>query len=156
LRSGEFLGESDEKSFRPADVAKPIRALILDYFADELRAALAHSFKRLVDIVYGEHDAEIAESVHWGVAVIRNRGRCKETGKLEPAVAVRRTHHGDLDPLIGQSSDTSGPLSFNRGSPFELEAEFAKEINRRSEVINDDSNVVHSFERHVPNLTGCA
>jgi hypothetical protein len=38
--------------------------------------------------------------------------------------------------------------------PFELEAELAKEINRRFEVIDDDSYVVHPFERHVSNLQG--
>jgi hypothetical protein len=60
LHSAEFLGESDEKPFRPADVAEPIRVFILDYFAYELRAALAEPFKRLVDVVHGEHDAEVA------------------------------------------------------------------------------------------------
>jgi hypothetical protein len=54
-------------------------------------------------------------------------------------VAVRRAHHGNLDALIAQSSDTSGPFSFDRGPPFELKAELAKEINRPSEVIDDDS-----------------
>jgi hypothetical protein len=34
------LGESDEKPFRPADIAEPIRSFMLDYFAYELRAAL--------------------------------------------------------------------------------------------------------------------
>ena len=58
--SAEFLGESDEKPFRPADVAEPIRVFILDYFAYELRAAFAEPFKRLVDVVHGEHDAEVA------------------------------------------------------------------------------------------------
>jgi hypothetical protein len=60
LRSAEFLGESDEKPFRPADVAETIRVFILDYFAYELRAALAELFKRLVDVVHGEHDAKVA------------------------------------------------------------------------------------------------
>ena len=60
MRSAEFLGEADEKPFRPADVAEPIRAFILDYFAYELCAALAEPFKRLVDIVHGEQDAEVA------------------------------------------------------------------------------------------------
>jgi hypothetical protein len=60
LRSAEFLGESDEKPFGPADVAEPIRVFILDYFAYELRAALAEPFKHLVDVVHGEHDAEVA------------------------------------------------------------------------------------------------
>jgi hypothetical protein len=39
LRSAEFLGESDEKPFRPTHVAEPIRVFILDYFAHELRRA---------------------------------------------------------------------------------------------------------------------
>jgi hypothetical protein len=59
-RSAEFLGESDEKPFRPTDVAEPIRVFILDYFAYEVRAARAEPFKRLVDVVHGEHDAEVA------------------------------------------------------------------------------------------------
>ncbi len=60
LRSAEFLGESDEKPFRPADITESIRVFILDYFAYELRTALAEPLKRLVDVVHGEHDAEIA------------------------------------------------------------------------------------------------
>ena len=60
LRSAKFLGESDEKPLRPTDIAEPIRVLILDYFAYELRAARAEPFKRIVDVVHGEHDAEVA------------------------------------------------------------------------------------------------
>jgi hypothetical protein len=56
--------------------------------------------------------------------------------------------------LIAQSGDTSGPFSFDGGLPFELEAEFAKEINRPSEVFDDDSYVVHPLERHISNLQG--
>jgi hypothetical protein len=56
----QFLGESDEKLFRPADVAKAIRILIPDYFAYELCAPLSKPVGRLVDVVYGEDDAEIA------------------------------------------------------------------------------------------------
>jgi hypothetical protein len=54
------LGESDEKPFRPADVAESIGVFILDDFAYELRAAIAEPFKRLVDVVDREHDAEVA------------------------------------------------------------------------------------------------
>jgi len=54
---GEFLGESDEKPFRPVDVAGPIRVLILDDFAHELRAARAEPLERLVDVGHGDHDA---------------------------------------------------------------------------------------------------
>jgi len=44
-------------------------------------------------------------------------------------VAVRRAHHGNLDALTIRSGDTPCPLSFDRGPPFQLEAEFLKEIN---------------------------
>ena len=37
-----------------------------------------------------------------------------------------------------------------------IEAELAKEINRPSEVFDDDSYVVHPLERHVSNLQGVA
>jgi hypothetical protein len=84
--------------------------------------------------------------------VIRDDRRGEKAGELEPPVAVRRAHHGDFDALIAQSSDTTGPFSFNRGPAFELEAELAKEINRRCEVIDDDSYIVYPFERHVFNL----
>ena len=59
-RSAEFLGESDEEPFRPADIAEPIRVFILDYFADELRTVLAEPFEHVVDVVHGEHDTEVA------------------------------------------------------------------------------------------------
>jgi hypothetical protein len=58
-------------------------------------------------------------------------------------------HHGNLDTLLAESSDASGPLSFDRGPPFEIKAELAKEINRPCEVFEDDSYVVHPLERHV-------
>ena len=94
------MGESDEKPFRPTDVAEPIRVFIVDYFAYELRAARAEPFKRLVDVVHGEHDPEVAQSVHRGVTMIRDGRRREEAGELKPAVAVRRAHHGNLDALI--------------------------------------------------------
>ena len=59
-RLAEFFGEADEKPFRPADVAEPINVLVLDYFAYDLRAALAERFECLVKVIHGKHDAEIA------------------------------------------------------------------------------------------------
>ncbi len=81
--------------------------------------------------------------------MIRDGRRREEVGVSEPAVAVQRAHHGNLDALIARSSDTPGPFSFDRNPSFEFEAELAEEINRPSEVIDDDSYVVHPFERHV-------
>jgi hypothetical protein len=60
LPSAEFLGESDQKPFRPPYVTEPIRVFIPDYFAYELRPVLAEPLKRLVDVVHGEHHPEVA------------------------------------------------------------------------------------------------
>src|SRR5690242_15487653 len=45
LSSTQLFGESDKEPFRPADVAKPIRVIILDDFADELGAARTQPFQ---------------------------------------------------------------------------------------------------------------
>ena len=145
------MGESDEKPFRPADVAKAIRVFVLDHFAYQLRTALAEPLQRVVDVVNSEHDAQVTESVHWGVSMIRDDRRRQKAGELEPAVTVGRAHHGYLDALIAQPSDTSGPFSFNRALTLEFETELTKEIDRRRKVIDDDSYVVHPFKRHVSN-----
>ena len=129
----ELLGEPDENSFGTPDVAEPIQGFILDYFADELRAAFAEPGERIVDVLHGEHDAEVAKGVHWGAAVIRDHGRREETGHLEPTVTVRRTHHGNLDAHVAQSSDAICPVSFDWGALLEREAKFGKE-DRKSVV----------------------
>jgi hypothetical protein len=82
-------------------------------------------------------------------------GGVRKAGELEPAVTVGGAHHGNLDALIAQSGDPSGPFSFDRSPPFELEADLAKEINRRCEVFDDDSYVVHPFKPHVFESTRC-
>ena len=69
-------------------------------------------------------------------------------------MTVRCAHHGNLNSLVAQTGDTTGPLSFDRGPPFEIEAKLTKEINRRFEVIDDDTYVVHPLERHVLSLQG--
>ena len=87
--------------------------------------------ERIVDVVHGEHDTQVAQSVHRGVPVIGDHRRREKSRELEPAVAVRGAHHGDLDALVAQSSDTPRPVSFDRGLTFKFEAELAKERDRR-------------------------
>src|SRR5882672_5576628 len=144
----ELLGKPDENSFGAPDVAEPIRIFVLDHLADELRAAFAEPGERIVDVLHGEHDAQVTESVHRGAAVIGDHRRREESGDLEPAVTVRRTHHGNLYAHVAQSSDATCPVSFDWGAPLEREAKFAEELNGGVDVFYHDADVVHTPDRH--------
>src|SRR5207249_9988353 len=93
-------------------------------------------------------DAEVTESVHRGAAVVGDHRRRKESGHLEPAVTVRRTHHGNLDAHVAQSSDAICPVSFDWGAPLELEAKFGEELNGGVDVFYHDADIVHTLDRH--------
>ena len=69
----DLLGEPDENALGASDVAKPIHVFVLDDFVDELRAVLSEPGKGFIEVVHGEHDAEVAEGVDRGVAVIGDR-----------------------------------------------------------------------------------
>jgi len=155
MGSTEFLGEPDQKSFRPPDVAKPVRVLVLDdVSADELGAVVSEPGERVVQVVDGKHHAQVAQSVDWRGPVIGDHRRREKSRELETAVAVRRAHHGDLDTLLAESGNAARPLSFCHGLAFELQAEGAKELNRRLEVLDDDSYVVHPLNRHAREVYG--
>src|SRR5437762_1296574 len=144
----ELLGKPDENSFGAPDVAEPIRIFVLDHFADELRAAVPEPGERIFDVLPGEHDAQVTESVHRGAAVIGDHRRREESGDLEPAVTVRRTHHGNLYAHLAQSSDAICPVSFDWGAPLELEAKFGEELNGGIDVFYHDADIVHTLDRH--------
>ncbi len=62
----QLLSQPDENSLRAPDVAELIRVLIPEHFADKRRAAFAESGERIADVVHGEFDALVTESVHRG------------------------------------------------------------------------------------------
>src|SRR5437867_9454049 len=63
-------------------------------------------------------------------------------------MTVRRTHHGNLDAHVAQSSDAICPVSFDWGAPLELEAKFGEELNGGVDVFYHDADVVHTLDRH--------
>ena len=87
------MGESDEKPFRPADVTEQVRVFILGYFVYELRAPLAEPFK-LVDVLHGEHDAEVAgDRLPW----VRTEGNFALLRSLDWQVHVYGTLNKDFE-----------------------------------------------------------
>ena len=147
--STELLGEPDQKSFWSPDVAKPIHVFVLDDFtADELGAVLAEPDERLVKIVHGEHHAQVAKRVDRSSPVIGDHGWSEESRKLETTVAVRRSHHGDLDTLLAEPGNAARPFALDHRPTFELQAKGAKELDHRLEVLDNNADVVHPLNSH--------
>src|SRR5689334_12411725 len=55
-------------------------------------------------------------------------------------------HHGDLDMLVAQPGDTTGPFSFNGGTSFQLQAKLGEKSNRLIEGFHHDTDIVHTYE----------
>src|SRR5689334_460639 len=125
--SADSLGQPDENALGASYVAEPIHVSVLDHFVDELCAVLPEPGERVVEVVDGEHDTQIAEGVHRGVPVIGDHGWREKSREFDPAVTVRHPHHGGLDALVAQSSDAPGPVSLDHRSPFEFEAQLGEE-----------------------------
>ena len=75
--------------------------------------------------------------------------RSEKSREFEPAVAIGSDHHGDLDALEAQSGNAPGPVSFNRGSPFECEAKLGEKSDGGIEGFYHDADVVHPLESHI-------
>src|SRR5213596_2314333 len=145
--SAEAFCQPDQNALGAPHVAEAIHVFVLDHFVDELRAVLAEPGERIVEVVHREHDAEVAESVDRGVPVIGDRRRREKSREFDPAVALRRTHHGELDALVEQSSDAPCPVSFDHGSPFEFEAELGEKRDSGIKRFDHDADVVHPLKR---------
>ena len=103
VRSAELLGESDEKPFRPADVAEPIHVFVLDDFADELRAALAEPFKRLVQRTLPDSarpESPVTRSQHNSAKRLTRRER--PVNHLAEERASRQNAASTKDPKTGK------------------------------------------------------
>jgi hypothetical protein len=80
----------DNDALGAADVAEPIRVLVLHHFADQFGALGAQARDDVVNVIDGEHDAADPECVHRNVLgpSYDRLGRV-ELVQLDPSVAVR-------------------------------------------------------------------
>jgi hypothetical protein len=86
--STNLLGEPDEEPFWPANIAKPVGVFILDDFAHELGAAQPEPHEHVVEVVHGEHDAEVTASGSALDRVLRLTCYVADTKHVERVTAV--------------------------------------------------------------------
>src|SRR5207344_1751750 len=109
---------------------------------------LAEPGEGVVDVLDGEHHAQVSQRVHGRCPVIGRDGGGVEARELEAAVAVGGAHHGNLDALAAHSGDTAGPLTFEGHAAFENKAELGEELNGGIDVFHHDADVVHTNDGH--------
>src|SRR5438876_11332395 len=80
--------------------------------------------------------------------MIGDHRRREESRQLEPAVTIRRAHHGNVDAHVPQSSDAICPVSFDWGAPLEVEAKLGEELNGGVDVFYHYADVVHTLDGH--------
>src|SRR5215208_3709445 len=149
--SAERLGQSDDDALRATQEAEPVDVLVLRDLADELGTVAAQAGNDVVDVVDGEHDAAYAQRVHRRAFRLgSDRRRRVELRQLEPAVAVRGPHHGDVGTDVVEPDDAVHPTPLVAGLALQLHAEFGEERFGSLEVVDNDENVVHPLNRHIP------
>src|SRR5213594_915309 len=72
-----------------------------------------------------------------------DRRRRVELRQLNPAVAVRGPHHGDVGTDVVEPDDAVHPTPLDRRLAFQLHTEFGEERFGSLEVVDNDENVVH-------------
>src|SRR5438034_3890879 len=153
--SAELLGQSDDDALRATQEAEPVDVLVLRDLADEFGTVAAQAGNDVVDVVDSEHDAAYAQRVRRRAFRLgSDRRRRVELRQLKPAVAVRGPHHGDVGTDVVEPDDAVHPTPLDRRLAFQLHTEFGEERFGSLEVVDNDENVVHPLNRHIPGAQG--
>ena len=59
-------------------------------------------------------------------------------------------HHGDVGTDVAEPDDAVHPTPLDRRLAFQLHTEFGEERFGSLEVVDNDENVVHPLNRHIP------
>src|SRR5215216_5613201 len=149
--SAELLGQSDDDALRATQEAEPVDVLVLRDLVEEFGTVAAQPGNDVVDVVDGEHDAAYAQSVRRRVLRLdSDRRRRVELRQLDPAVAVRGSHHGDVGTDVVEPDGPIHKRPLDRRLAFKLHTEFGEERFGSLEVVDNDENVVHALNRHIP------
>src|SRR4051794_20039609 len=107
-----------------------------------------------VDVLDDEGEMTDADRVGRRTAVAVLHRRSVEPHQLDPRLAVRGLQHRELGPDALQPHDPVDPVAANGPLTLPLEPQLEKELGRRLEVLDHDSDVVHALDRHTSMLTG--
>src|SRR6267378_325520 len=147
--SEEFLGQRDDDARRASHVAESVLVLVLGHLADEFGAVGAQASDSVVDAFDCKHDAPEAQRVRrcdldqFWIAKLR---------QFKPPVPIWGPHHNDVDLDTFEPVDAVHPRALDRRLAFERHAERGEKSDSGCKVVDDDTDVVQSLDRHVPSI----
>src|SRR5215218_5337967 len=148
--SAQLLGQSDNDALRATQEAESVDVLVLRDLADEFGTVAAQAGNDVVQVIDSEHDAAHAQRVGRRALRLGSDGRRPvELRQLNPAVAVRGPHHGDVGTDVVEPDGLVHPRPLHRRLAFQLHTQLGEERFGGLEVLDDDEHVVHSLDRHI-------
>lgn len=151
--SEELFSQRYDDARRATHVAEAVQVLVLGHLADEFSAVGAHASDSVVDAFDCKHDAPEAQRVR--------RGDCRfdfdqfwiaKLRQLEPPVPIWGPHHNDVDVDTFEPVDAVHLRALDWHLAFERHAEHGEKSDSGCKVVDDDADVVHSLDRHVPSI----
>ena len=139
-------GKHDEDAAGAADVGELVHVLIGRHAAQRVAAVPRGDLEGLVDVVDREGHAVHADLVGPG-GLRLDRVGMDVLEELEATVAVWRLEHGDVGVVAVEADGGVGPLSTDRVTAEDGEAEVGEEGDRRFEVADGDPDVLE-FDGH--------
>ena len=127
--------------------------MVVLHLANELPAARSHAGDGGVDIVDCECDMADARSVRRRVPVAAPARLGVKLLQLEPSVAIRGLQHRDLRVDALETHHAVHPTALDRSLALQLESELDEELRCGREVVDDDADVIHPFDRHARDAT---
>src|ERR1700683_5181085 len=146
--SAELLGQRNDDALGAADGEEPIGVLVLVQLAHEFGAMSVQAGEDVLDSFDGEHNAPYAQRVRRCVRLSADRRRGVEFCQLKPALAVRRTHHCDVDSYILEPGDPIHPRPLYSRLALQLQTKLEKERNSGLKIVANDAEGVHPLDRH--------
>src|SRR5262249_16797155 len=103
----------------------------------------------------GKHDATQSQRV-WrrDLRFARDQRWIAKLRQLKPPVPIWGLHHHDVDLDAFHPVDAVHPLALDRRLAFPRHAEGGEKSDSGGEVGDDDADMVHSLDRHVPSIAG--
>src|SRR5919197_6261149 len=151
--SVERLGQCDDDALGAAHIAEPIAVLVLHDLADKLGAVAAQAAKDVIDVVHSEHDPTDAQRVHRRIFRLGpDRSGRVVLVQLDTPVAIRGPHRDDGGSDIVEPDEAVDGRALDGRLALTLETEFSKERSHSLEVVDNDQDIVHTQQCHVPSL----